>query len=281
MQSADSLANEGTSPTAGGTRLPRVGLGTTTVYPESTAYAFELAAQLGYDGVELMVGIDPISTDIDQIQRLVQDHQLPVLSVHAPCLIITQNIWGGEPWGKLRRSCQAAQQLGADVVVVHPPFRWQRDYARDFVTGLAELQQQTGIVLAVENMYPWRGPGASVQGYLPDWDPTDQPYQHLTLDLSHAATAGARALSYVDDWGPRLRHLHLTDGLGSITDEHLFPGQGNQRAWEVVEVLAARGYRGHIIHEINTRRADNRDQRAEQLADCLAQTRNHLSGRPS
>lgn len=257
-------------------RLPLVGLGSSTVYPGTTAQAFELAAAVGYDGVELMVGIDPPSTDIDYVRKLVDYHQVPVLSVHAPCLVITQNVWGTDPWEKLSRSCRAAADLGADVVVVHPPFLWQRDYARNFVAGIRGLSRQTGITLAVENMYPWRAPGATVFGYVPDWDPTHQDYDALTLDLSHAATAQARSLDYVDAWGARLRHLHLTDGLGSGRDEHLFPGQGNQDAWQIVEQLARRSYTGHIIHEINTRRAADNDERAQQLAEALNQTRQYL-----
>lgn len=256
--------------------LPLVGLGTSTAYPDTTASAFELAASLGYDGVELMVGIDPLSTDIDHVRQLVQDHQLPVLSVHAPCLVITQNVWGAEPWQKLRRCCQAARELGAGVVVVHPPFFWQRDYAINFVAGVRELTAQTGVTLGVENMFPWRVPAMSVQGYTPGWDPTGQDYDALTLDLSHAATAGMASMDYVDAWGARLRHVHLADGLGSARDEHLFPGQGNQDAWQVVETLAARGFQGHVIHEIDTRRAASRDEREQMLSQCLTRTRHHL-----
>ena len=40
---------------------PRVALSTASVYPESARVAFELAAELGYDGVELMVWTDPDS----------------------------------------------------------------------------------------------------------------------------------------------------------------------------------------------------------------------------
>lgn len=257
--------------------LPKVGLGTSTVHPESTASAFELAAALGYDGVELMVGVDPTSSDIGYVRKLADYHQVNVLSVHAPCLVITQTVWGTDPWEKLRRSCDAARQFGADVVVVHPPFRWQREYARGFIAGIAALSAETGITLAVENMYPWRGPGAIVQGYSPGWDPTDQPYPALTLDLSHAATAGVRAMDYVAAWGDRLAHLHLTDGLGSAIDEHLYPGHGNQDAWALVELLGRRGYRGHVIHEINTRGAASRDDREQKLAECLSQTRAQLA----
>ena len=39
----------------------RIGLSTSSVYPESTAHAFAHAAHLGYDAVEVMVGIDALS----------------------------------------------------------------------------------------------------------------------------------------------------------------------------------------------------------------------------
>jgi len=260
-----------------GSATPTVGLSTSAVFPDSTGSAFQLAAQLGYDGIELMVGTDAASADLDQVRQLRDEYQVPVLSVHAPCLMFTPRVWGTDPGEKLRRSCEAALLLGSDLVVVHPPFAWQRSYASTFTETVYELSERTGIIIAVENMYPWRAPGLIAQAYAPDWDPTDQPYEWLTLDLSHAATAGARSLSYLDDWGPRLRHLHLTDGSGSVLDEHLLPGEGNQRSWEVVETLLRRGYQGHIIHEVNTRRAATADERAQLLADCLDQTRRHIS----
>lgn len=51
-------------------RIPdaKVALSTASVYPESTATAFEIAARLGYDGVEVMVWTDPVSQDIEALQ---------------------------------------------------------------------------------------------------------------------------------------------------------------------------------------------------------------------
>ncbi len=256
---------------------PTVGLSTSSVFPDSTISAFALAAQLGYDGIELMVGTDAVSTDVDRVRQHQDEYQMPVLSVHAPCLMFTPRIWGLDPGEKLRRSCEAARLFGSNLVVVHPPFAWQRAYARAFSRTIRELSAEYGVIIAVENMYPWRAPGVPAPAYAPDWDPTDEPYDWLTLDLSHAAIAGARSLNYVDDWGPRLRHLHLTDGSGSMLDEHLMPGEGNQRAWEVVETLVARGYSGHIIHEVNTRKSGDADQRAELLAACLSETRQRIA----
>ncbi len=260
--------------------LPKIGLSTASVYPESTASGFELASRLGYDGVELMVGIDPLSTQIDAIQRLVDYHQLPVLAVHSPCLLITQRVWGTEPWGKLERSAEAAVTLGADVVVVHPPFRWQRDYARGFVEGIARLEAETGVIFAVENMYPWRAPGKGLQAYAPSWDPTEQDYAHTTLDLSHSSTAGQDCVELARKLDSRLTHIHLTDGTGSAKDEHLVPGRGTQRAADLLNLLAERDFAGHIVIEINTRRALSRSDRETDLAESLEFTRKHFVTTP-
>jgi sugar phosphate isomerase/epimerase len=260
------------------TTLPKIGLSTASVYPESTASAFELAARLGYDGIELMVGIDPLSAQIDAVKRLVDYHKLPVLAVHSPCLLITQRVWGTEPWGKLERSAEAATELGADVVVVHPPFRWQRDYARGFVEGVARLEADSGVTFAVENMYPWRAPGTfGLQAYAPSWDPTEQDYAHTTLDLSHSSTAGQDCVELADRMGDRLTHLHLTDGSGSAKDEHLVPGRGTQRAADLLTLLANREFAGHIIVEINTRRAATRALRETDLVESLEFTREHFT----
>src|SRR5262245_36871738 len=110
-----------------------VALSTASVYPESTAAGFEIAGRCGYDAVEVMVGIDPLSQDIASVKHLSEYHGLRVCAVHAPCLLITQRVWGTDPWGKLEMSAEMAHEVGAEVVVVHPPFRWQRDYARAFV----------------------------------------------------------------------------------------------------------------------------------------------------
>ncbi len=260
-------------------RVPpaKVGLSTSSVYPETTSSAFELARRLGYDGVELMVGIDPVSADIDAVEKLRDYHGVPVLSVHSPCLLITQRVWGTDSWAKLERSADAARRLDADVVVVHPPFRWQREYARGFVEGVRRLAEETGVMFAVENMYPWRTPGGELKAYLPGWDPTELDYADLTLDLSHASTANQQSLDLAQTWGSRLRHVHLTDGTGSVKDEHLVPGRGDQQADRVLQYFAEQDFAGHIILEVNLRRSMTRAEREESLAESLAYSRLHLA----
>jgi sugar phosphate isomerase/epimerase len=256
---------------------PLVALSTASVFPDRTPDAFEVAARLGYDGVEVMVSADAVSQDVEVLRRLVDYHSIPVLAVHAPCLLITQRVWGLEPWGKLVKAKDMAEKLGARVVVVHPPFRWQRDYARDFGPGLERMSQDTDVLFAVENMYPLRGGGAEVAAYAPHWNPVLMDTPHVTLDLSHTAASGSDALAMAAELGGRLAHVHMADGTGVTNrDEHLVPGRGAQPCAPLLEKLAADGYPGVVVLEINTRRAVSREARLADLAESLEFTRTYL-----
>lgn len=247
---------------------PAVGLSTSSVFPEGTAYAFDVARRLGYDGIEVMVGTDEVSADLDAVARLGVRFRMPILSVHSPCLMVMPRVWGSSPAYKLDRAVEAAQRWGATTVVTHPPFRWQRDYRYGFVRRIKELNRRSGITVTIENMYPWRTPGGDLRVYAPHWDPTDSDFDHLTLDLSHAATAGVSALEYVSLWGERLAHVHLNDGSGTPVDEHLMPGAGNQGAAGVMRAVSANGFTGSIVVEINTR-VQHRTDREQMLAQAL------------
>ncbi|QLQ11689.1 MAG: sugar phosphate isomerase/epimerase [Nocardioidaceae bacterium] len=253
-------------------------LSTSSVYPEGVEAAFEIAANLGYDGIEVMVSIEPASHDIDEVLRLQDVHGVQVRAIHAPCLLITQRVWGTDPWGKLEMSAEMAHEVGAGVVVVHPPFRWQREYAKGFVEGIALLEKRTDIVFAVENMFPWRASAKrEMQMYLPHWDPTNQSYAHLTLDVSHAATSRQNSLELAKQMGDRLHHLHLTDGSGSAKDEHLVPGRGTQPVAELLEHLAENQFAGHLTVEVSTRKAPDRAARELELSEALAFARLHFT----
>ncbi|MBW1604288.1 sugar phosphate isomerase/epimerase [Streptomyces sp. JJ66] len=241
-----------------------------------------MAGRLGYDGLEVMVWTDPVSQDVEALRRLADQHGVPVLAVHAPCLLITQRVWSTDPWTKLTRARAAAERLGADTVVVHPPFRWQRTYAREFVEGVWRMADETDVRFAVENMYPWRYRDREMQAYAPDWDPTEHDFRHFTIDLSHTATARTDTLAMLDRMGDRLGHVHIADGSGSGKDEHLVPGRGNQPCAQVLAHLAASGFGGHVVVEVNTRRAMSSAEREADLAEALAYTRRHLgAARPA
>jgi sugar phosphate isomerase/epimerase len=239
-------------------RVP-VLLSTSSVFPEPTSAAFEMAARLGYDGLEVMVWTDPVSQDVAALRVLSGHYGVQVRSVHAPCLLVTQRVWSPDPWQRLHRSAELAAELGARVVVVHPPFTWQRDYARGFVAGLRRLGREfPDVSFAVENMFPLRVRGREFVPYVPGWNPTVPGFDAYTLDLSHCAAARTDALAMAEAMGDGLVHVHLGDGTGEGRDEHLVPGRGNQP------------------FEVATRRAPSRAARQADLATSLAFAREHL-----
>jgi sugar phosphate isomerase/epimerase len=274
----------------------KVGLSTASVYPLKTEVAFEYAAKLGYDGVELMVWAESVSQDVEAIKAMSKHYDVPVLSVHAPCLLISQRVWGANPIPKLERSVRAAEELGAQTVVVHPPFRWQRRYAEGFSAQVAELEAASGVMVAVENMFPFRAdrffgagqtsiermrkrggaPGPGISAFAPSYDPLDGGHAHYTLDLSHTATAGTDAVDMARRMGEGLVHLHLCDGSGASHDEHLVPGHGTQPTVEICEMLAASDFAGHVILEITTSGARNAAEREALLTESLQFAREHL-----
>ncbi|OZD72589.1 sugar phosphate isomerase/epimerase [Rhodococcus sp. 05-340-1] len=279
-----------------GAKRIRVGLSTASVYPQNTEAAFRYAAELGYDGIELMVWAESVSQDVDAVAALSREYSIPVQAIHAPCLLISQRVWGSDPVAKLTRSVEAAEKLDSATVVVHPPFRWQRKYSDGFADQVAELESNSHVVVAVENMFPMRadrffgrkeksaqrlerrgGPGAALSAFSPSYDPTDVGHGHYTLDLSHTATAGSDALEMLDRMGEGIAHLHLADGRGASVDEHLIPGHGSQPCVEVCTELVRRGFEGQAVIEINTQNARTVPERSSMLGQALQFARAHLS----
>ena len=69
----------------------------------------------------------------------------------------------------------------------------------------------------------------------------------------------------MQEFGDRLRHIHLADGTDSAADEHLVPGRGTQPVREALEFLKLNGFDGNIIAEISTRSAVDREERIADL----------------
>ena len=190
---------------------PLFALSTASVYPESTAHAFGYAGRLGYDALEVMVGIDELSQSVESVQHLVDYHQLPVCAVHAPCLLITQRVWGTDPWGKLERSAEMATDPRA-------PTWWSctRRSAGSATTrpGSSRASPTWSVVRASRSRSRTctrGGPrrAARCRSTCPGWDPSEETYANTTIDLSHAATAQSDPLAMAERLGDRLRHLHL------------------------------------------------------------------------
>ena len=252
-------------------------LSTASAYPLNCATTFEMAARLGYDGVEVMVWTDPVSQDPDALRRLSEHHGLPIVSLHAPTLLLTQRVWGTDPWPKLRTSCEVAVAAGAGTVVVHPPFRWQREYARGFAIGVAELESEFGVQVAVENMFPWRARGREIMAV-----PAALGPGATSPTSTSPSTCRTRRRPGSTPWPWPTRSA---TGWSTCTWPTA-PGARRTSTWcraaatqpcaELLERLAAQGWAGNVVVEVSTRRAVDLAEREADLAEALAFARLNL-----
>lgn len=257
-----------------------IGLGTTSVLPRRLEDAFRLAAEVGFDGIEVMITSDRGTQSAETLSDLSERYSLPILSVHAPVLLFSSYVWGRNPLVKLARSAALARRVGAATVVAHPPYRWQRRSAARYVDTVRRLSAAHGVRIAVENMFPVGRGGRDA--FAPSWNPGELAVDALTLDFSHAGMSGRPATELLDQWGDRIAHVHLCDSStdapgGPLIDEHLVPGRGVQPVAEVLRRLAAAQFSGLVIAEINSRACGTDDRRrAEWLDETLRFARAHL-----
>jgi sugar phosphate isomerase/epimerase len=240
---------------------PPIICSTISVFSKPIDAAFPLFARTGFDGIELMVTNDPDTQDATRVRALSEDHALPVLAVHAPFLLMSRRVWGRDPLGKIDRAIELALGIGAPLVVVHPPYRWQSAYRRWLDEALPNVATERGIRVAVENMFPLRVRGRSVARFhahqsLEDLD----AFPDVTLDTSHLAVSGLDPVEAVTRLGDRLAHVHLSNNAGKGWDSHLPLDEGVLDLGRFLEALAGRGFRGAISLEIDLRSHLDDDQ---------------------
>jgi sugar phosphate isomerase/epimerase len=226
-----------------------------SLIPTPLHEVFPLLAESGFGSVEVMVTKDPDTRDARRLLELAEEHSLAIVAIHAPFLLMTRTVWGTDPIGKIDHALELAESVGAPLVVVHPPYRWQTAYRRWTEERLPTLEERTDVHVAVENMFPVRVRGRKVGAFhavrtLEDLVGDD----HVVLDTSHAAVAGLDLLEILDRLRTRLAHVHLSNNAGKGWDSHLPVTEGVLPLGSFLDALAGSGFAGSVSLEIDLRR---------------------------
>jgi len=216
--------------------------------------AFRHIAGAGFEGVEVMVTQDPHTQEPHLLAGLAKEFGLSVEAIHAPFLLVTRSVWGAEPLGKIYRAVQVAEEVGAPLVVIHPPYRWQVRYRRWIEGSLAEFSARTGVTVAVENMFPVRLGDRGVTFHAGQQLDELESVPFLVLDTSHAAVAGVDIREFYRRFRDKLQHVHLSNNAGKGWDSHLPVYQdGVLPLAEFLDDLAADGFPGSVSIELDLR----------------------------
>jgi sugar phosphate isomerase/epimerase len=233
---------------------PRVLFSSAAFFARPLRETVRLVAEAGYEGFEVMVTKDPESQDPGRMRSLAREHGLEIGAIHAPSLLLTRKVWSTDPIAKIDRSIDVAQRAEIPLVVMHPPFRWQRGYRTWLDERLPDIEAHTGVTVAIENMFPVRLAGRDVTFHSNQDLDELEGLPHLVLDTSHAAVARHDPLEVRRRFGPRLRHVHLSDNAGKGWDSHLPPGEGVVDTDAFLDDLVRTGYEGDVTLEVDLRR---------------------------
>jgi sugar phosphate isomerase/epimerase len=217
--------------------------------------AFRHIAEAGFEAVEVMVTQDPNTQEPHLLKALAGEFGLSVEAIHAPFLLVTRSVWGSDPVGKIYRAVHLAEEVGANLVVVHPPYLWQMRYRRWIDDSLAEFSARTGVTVAVENMFPVKLPGDRGLTFHSGQDLEElDAVPFLVLDTSHAAVAGHDIRDFYRRFRDKLQHVHLSQNAGKGWDSHLPVYQeGVLPLGGFLEDLGGDGFAGSISLELDLR----------------------------
>jgi sugar phosphate isomerase/epimerase len=255
-------------------------LSTGSLYTYGTARVFELAAEIGFDGIEVLVDHRPDTWQPAYLRRLSAEYGLPIVALHSP---FTRDIpgWPDDPLERLERTVALAQELGIPVVVTHLPFklavvilRWygvlegrfmlplpwsqQNSYYRFLrEDGLSELEAESGVAIAIENMPARRFLGQPLPLHWFNHPEKMIRFPHVTLDTTHVGTWGWDLLGAYGSLAERIAHVHLSNYDGR---EHRAPLDGHLPLDALLRRLHEDRYRGAISIESNPQALDAEDE---------------------
>lgn len=255
---------------------PRILFSSAAFFARPLSDTFRLLAETGYAGAEVMVTKDPASQDPRIMRSLATEHGLTIGALHAPCLLLTRRVWGTDAIGKVERSIEVASDTDVPLVVVHPPYRWQRGFRRWLEDRLPTLMDTTGVMVGVENMFPVRVGSRAVTFHASQDLDELEGLPDLVLDTSHAAVAEHDLIEVRRRFDGRIRHVHLSDNAGKGWDSHLPPGEGVLPLDAFLDDLAASDYTGAVSLEVDLRRHLTD---AQQLRSIMVSMRERLERR--
>jgi sugar phosphate isomerase/epimerase len=162
--------------------------------------------------------------------------------------------------------------------VVHPPYRWQTAYGDWLHEAIPRIREQTGVTVAVENMYPVNLNGHALR-FFSGTDPSELGrWPSLVLDTSHLAVAGGDLMAAWEELADRVVHLHVSNNDGRGRDTHGLLERGVLPVTEFLRAVGASRFGGAVTLELDVRTwADNRAALLAVLRENLGIARSHLA----
>ena len=238
---------------------------------------FGLAAESGFDGVELIINQEFQRVNSVKLTRSLQEIAT-IHSIHAPFMELDG--WGG-PIESLKHSVALAAECNIPLVNFHPPswmgleigfWRWFysiHDYQK-------EVGLQGEVAITIENM-PWVGKWKINPNILSNMqqmvDFIRDHNLYMTFDCTHI---GSGKTDFINEFflchdSGRILNIHFSDyGHGR---EHLLPGHGILPLTRFLNHLRSIEYQGTVTLEISPKELPNSEhnilESLKEILSCL------------
>ena len=252
-----------------------ISLSTGTLFTLPLPRVFEMAAEVGFDGVELIINqdfqkVNPVKL-ISSLQEIATIH-----SIHAPFMPLDG--WGGQA-DSLKRCIALAAECGIPLVNFHPP-SWmgmEIGFLR-WLYGIRDFQNEVGlngqVIVTIENM-PWVGKMKINPHILSNTqhmiDFIKEHNLFMTFDCTHMGSGKANFINdfYLCYESGRIRNIHFSDyGHGR---EHLLPGHGILPLTRFLNHLRNTDYQDTVTLELSPSEFPNEERIIfESLLEILA-----------
>jgi sugar phosphate isomerase/epimerase len=278
--------------------MATIAFSTGSLHTYGISRAFELAADAGFEAIEVLIDHRWDSRQPAYLRRLSCESGLPVVAVHSPFVPHVPG-WPSDPLGRLRHSAALARELEANIVVAHLPLRIHAakveffglsrrpillpvplpvssDYRRFLLNGLAQFGADEGVLVGVENMPAKRVLGKHVDIHSLNSLDMLTNLSHLTLDTTHLATWQLDPVEVYERFRTRIVHIHLSNFDG---EEHKLPQTGHLPLAEFLQRLRQYQYQGAVSVELrpDVLEAEDEKQVRAHLRRVVAFCRKHLS----
>lgn len=232
----------------------QISISTGTLFTYPLRRVFEIAREVGFDGVELIINQEFQRVNAREIIRELAG-MLPIYSIHAPFMPLDG--WGGAI-DSLKRCVDLAAACRVPLVSFHPA-SWLGGEIRfwRWMYRVLDYQKELGtdeVLLALENM-PWTG-RFKVNPYILSQtgrmiDFITERNLFLTFDCTHMGSGKANFINdfYLFYNSGRIRNIHFSDyGHGR---EHLLPGHGILPLTRFLNHLRNTGYSETLTLELS------------------------------
>jgi sugar phosphate isomerase/epimerase len=220
---------------------------------------FETLKRSGVDGIELFLPFYKKIKydDIRDLIKVLNEHKMPVLSVHQALRFLTQT-----KLAEITNLFTIADMLKAKVIVLHMSSIGKQCFDKEYIETIHSLQEKFCIKVGFENREKFLGSVFSTHG----WDENKfsslmkKDNFHITLDTTHLATTGGDIIKFYKQNKNRIINIHLSDYKKNIFNSTLRPlrfkhlplGKGNLPINEFIHTLHKEQYQGLVTMEMHT-----------------------------